>query len=56
MKILMTIVLALLVGCDGEAYKQWSAEREAKKEAKRKLAERKARLSVGPGARAGGNT
>ena len=53
MKILMTIVLALLVGCDGEAYKQWSAEREAKKEAKRKLAERKARLSVGPGGQGG---
>ena len=26
MKILMAMILALLVGCDGEAYKEWSAE------------------------------
>ena len=42
MKIVMTAAIALLVGCDGEAYKEWSAEREAKKEAERRLAGRNA--------------
>jgi hypothetical protein len=37
MKILMAMTLALLVGCDGEAYKQWSNWRE-----------RNAALSYGP--------
>ena len=44
MKILMAMVLAVLVGCDGEAYKEWSEEREAKKEAEHARAERDARL------------
>ena len=35
MKVLMAMALAVLVGCDGEAYKEWSKEREARKEAER---------------------
>ena len=31
MKVLMAMALAVLVGCDGEAYKEWSKEREARK-------------------------
>ena len=35
MKILTAMAFAMLVGCDGEAYTEWSKEREARKEAER---------------------
>ena len=35
MKVLMAMALAVLVGCDSEVYKEWSKEREARKEAER---------------------
>ena len=44
----MAMILTLLVGCDGEAYKEWSEEREAQKESERASAERNAKLSKGP--------
>ena len=48
MRTVLALYLIALIGCDGETYSEFKAEREAKQEADRILANRNARLIYGP--------